>query len=475
MTKTLKTKSILSTLIVFFSILLIPSQTANGAVMSPCPKSKLGKIVNGSVCKKVGIFYRWVKIQESTPVKLPDPTPSVTPAVSATPTPTPTIEKITYKYPNQPSENIDLCKIKDLTTSRQDLFTGFPVMQPWTQRSGTVKWALIPIDFADSPGENNFKVRVTEQMQLLSEWYSMVSYGKIKIEWVVADDWIRLSGKSADWSNNKSGTANRPDVVKFWSKAIADVDPHFDFTGIQVANFILPKNQTFMLEGTQTFPFEDFMKQLKTDEGKLASLTIIGKYFEDPNRPYWSYWAHEFGHAIALPHIGSSYKSNSFSSLDIMASQDGVTRDLSGWLRFISGWMDDNKVYCQSFSNLSELDLSLVPLNNADDGYKMAVIPLSDGKGLIIESRRHTKYACEVSRNQDGVLVYIYDPRMNYLDESGFLTPVYPSSRNIVDNSCGIQRTPDQLLHPGDVVKIGNIVIQVINSGQYDTVKIIKQ
>jgi M6 family metalloprotease-like protein len=225
--------------------------------------------------------------------------------------------------------------------------TGFP-RHTIAQKTGTVKWALIPLDFSDLNGEANFRSRVDEQMKLTSEWFETVSEGKYKVEWVVADKWVRLPGKTSDYaisqSVNLNDAANGP---KLFKDAMVAADPSFNFTGVQTVNFILPKGQSFILETSQGFPWDEAVKNLVTNEGSVSSFSIPGKMFDSDNRQYWSYFAHEFGHAMAIPHVGSSREPNPFLGLDIMGNQDGESKELSGWLRFVAGWLDDEKVYCQ--------------------------------------------------------------------------------------------------------------------------------
>ena len=138
-----------------------------------------------------GVGFRVQLISQSTPTQTPTPTPtpmpsptvtpsatpSPTPTVSATPTPSPTqtVKDVVYQPPTEPSENIELCKIKDVSKTRGMTGAGFPEWNALTAKSGTVKWALIPIDFSDFPGEANFRARVDEQMKLLTEWFDVVS------------------------------------------------------------------------------------------------------------------------------------------------------------------------------------------------------------------------------------------------------------------------------------------------------------
>lgn len=71
--------------IIVISLLISSSNISTAAEMRPCASKQINKVLNGSVCKKVGIFYRWVKVD--TPVVTTQPTP-VSKTTIAQPVPT---------------------------------------------------------------------------------------------------------------------------------------------------------------------------------------------------------------------------------------------------------------------------------------------------------------------------------------------------------------------------------------------------
>lgn len=428
----------------------------------PCSRSNVNKIVNDKICLPNGKVYRWAIKKEFKPTPVFTPITIPTPMETTKP-----IKNITYTPPSVPSDNIELCKIKEVSNSRGMTGAGFPEWNTLTLSKGTVKWALIPIDFPDLRGEKNFRSRVDDQMKLLSEWYSTVSEGKFNVEWVVQDKWVTLPGMAKDYiiptSVNLNNAANGP---KLFKEAMDAADKVFDFTNIQTVNFILPSGQTFMGEGSQGFPWDQAVKDYVSNEGKISSYSIPGEFFDLPGKTYWSYWAHEFGHAIGLPHIGASKGDTPpFNALDLMGGQDGPSRELSGWLRFYARWLPDEKVYCKESNNLKSVELTLIPLSETDLGIKLAIIPLLGSKAIIIESRRVTKFSCTTPTLRNGVLVYIYDAKLGH--NENFLIPVTPKGRQSEDDSCGelnnrSDLSKDELLHKGDKVTIDGITIEVI-------------
>ena len=388
-------------------------------------------------------------------------------------------KSISYSPPSQPSANIELCKIKEDNSNRRrfdnSLPTGFPASTfPFATKTGTVKWALIPLDFPDLAGEANFRSRVDEQMKLTSEWFATVSEGKFKVEWVVLDKWVRIPNPTSEYTIDKSDNLERvPNAIKLWNNAMTESDKVFDFTGIQTVNFILPKGQDFVQESLQGFPWQPEVKAVVTNEGSVSSFSIAGRFFDKLNRKYWSYWVHEFGHAMALPHIGNSRDPNPFLGSDIMANQDGETRELSGWLRFVAGWLDDEKVYCQELSTLKNTDITLVPLSGSGNGVKMVVVPISATKAVVIESRRETKFSCTMPSKRNGVLAYIYDATLSHGEN--FLQPI-STGRWALESSSDCPVVPNQnyILYKGDKISVEGVTIEVVDSLNYDKIKLSK-
>ena len=196
-------------------------------------------------------------------------------------------------------------------------------------------------------------------------------------------------------------------------------------------------------------------------EGKLSTFSILGQYFNDPSRPYWTYWAHEYGHVLGIPHIGSSSISYSFQQYDLMGDQD-ARRELSGWHRFaVTKWLEDKWVFCKNKENINSEIVYLNDLNSIGNGNKLVVIPISASKTLIAESRRNNKYTgrARVSGNLNGVFVYIYDSTLGHNQQ--YLT-LLPSVN-------------DSVLSTNESANYEGVTIKVLNMGNQDKILITKQ
>jgi M6 family metalloprotease-like protein len=478
---------------------------ASGAVKAgaSCTKLKATTTVSGYkyTCIKSGNKLVWSKgVRTSTPAPAPTVTVTATPApaptvtvtatpapaptvtVTATPAPAPTVTvtaspspspaaivKEIYSSPTYLSLDVENCKIKESSSQRGMTGAGFPLWKTLTPSTGTVKWALIPIDFPDLPGEANFRIRVDEQMKLLSKWYENVSEGKFKVEWVVLDKWVTIPELSTNYLIPQSNSpAESSKIAQFWKTAMDESDKSFDFSNIQTVNFVLPKGENIMAASMQGFPWNDAVKNYTTKEGKISSFSVVGKYMESQSESYWSYWAHEFGHAIGLPHIGGSYSSNAFQPLDLMGHQGGLTRELSGWIRFYAGWMPDEKVYCQEKERFKTVDLSLVPLSNSESGIKMSVIKISDTKAVVIESRRVNEFNISKDPSLSGVLAYVYDAKLGHGEN--FLIPVVPDGRTKKNGYYADYINP--IMKSGDTATVEGLKIEILQNGLFDKIRI---
>ena len=423
-----------------------------------------------------GVGFR---VQLLTATSTPAPKP---PIAKPTPTPAPPPTPVSYVPPSVTGDSVQLCKLQEASQRRGYTFAGFPLINKQylqsiagpVYKTGTIKWALIPVDFADLPGDIDWRLRLEKETELLSEWFELVSEGKLKVEWVIADSWIRLPGVSSDYPVTKvRGLNNTPGGIKLFQTAMVTADPHVDFTNVQTVNFMLPMNQEIAKEGENGFPWDPHVKDLVTNEGRISSFTISGKYQTRPDTPLWAYWMHEAGHGMEMPHVGGGGPEPSpFNEWDIMGGQDGPSLELSGWLRFLTGWLPDEKVYCKDSQNLQSVEIMLAPLSGTETGVKLAIFPLSATKALLVESRRVTKFSCTTPTPRNGVLVYVLDLTLGHGQD--FLIPVSPPNRITTErfecNGFPSYSSLDVLLHEGDKVSYGGLTVELNKSSNLDKI-----
>lgn len=440
-----------------------------------CAKQGSTKSYKGEkfTCIKSGKKLVWSKgkvEKQAAPASTPAPTPISTSSAIPQPVPSPTPSPSLTITSAVSSSPIALCEIKEDNSFRRtngSVIGGFPGKATIVDKKGTINVAIIPIDWADLPGERDWENRVTDQISLFNDYWKMVSGDNIKFKWTLQKNWIRLPGISRDYSVPYSEAM--PETVKFFEKVVPVVNAQFDFTGIEIVHFIAPKAQEIFPESTQVLNPQGMRNHpLK----EVKAMTMVGKFFDletmGERRTYWSYWAHEQGHIFEYAHLGNP-RGSSFpmQGLDLMGIQDGPSRTLSGWWRFLSGWLEPEQILCLPKERVTKVEVLLRPIDRDGVGSKLIVIPLSTSEALVVESRRKTKFDIQNRQNLDGVLVYKYNAKLGHLQD--FLTPFAPpSSSEDEDAYTGQVR---YLMKVGDFVVESGIEIEFDSqSGSFDKV-----
>ena len=453
---------------VSFSVLLSVIGTQSSSAASAggrCSKAGLTQRTKGttSTCVKNGKTLRWARASSK----------KANPAATA---------QETYVQPTQTSDGADTCKLLDQSSQRlqfQALVAGFPTLERNFEKSGIFKVAFIPIDFSDQIGESDPVGRYKDQMKLFVDYYDMVSEGRVKFEWSTHNSWVRMPGSINSYSLARSG-----DNFSIATAALSAADPVFNFSGVRAVYFVLPKAQTAIRESVQGFLHGPFGASggFQTAEARIVNFALAGNYFDQPNKTVWSYWAHETGHMFPLPDlydqtgqwgaVALPIPGGPFSGFDMMANQDGPSRTLSSWLRFIQGWISDSQVFCKSIDNLTKFQIMLNPIDNRTPGFKSVMVRTSDSRLVVVESRRTSNFDCP-SASRNGIIVYTVDTRISHGE--GIQRLVAPVGRGLVNEyGCGVPPQYDAILKTGDSVSADGVNVRLVKSGAYDTIEVSK-
>ena len=391
-----------------------------------------------------------------------------------------TVPTETYIAPTTAGASTEECKLVEASPERAkygNIFAAFPPLPGNLEPSGTFKVALVPIDWADLPGEANPLSRVTDQIKQFNDWYDTVSEGKVSFVWSTYDKYVRVPGSASTYFQAQSGGGDTMAIA-----AIAAADPYVDFTGVRAVYFLAPKGQRIFLESSQAFKDLNLSAPIPTNEGLIMNYALAGAYFDVAPKNYWSYWVHETGHMFKLPDLKYNWNNHGevelpvpigpFSGFDMLSSQDGPARTLSSWLRWIIGWLPAQSLYCQNYSDLTKTTIMLNPMDNRTSGIKSAMIKISPTKIIAVESRRPASYDCKAPTNRAGVLVYIVDATVGHGEGTQTLIP--PAGRGLVRNDCGTPGILDAILDVGNSVTTNGVTVKLIKSDKYDTVEISK-
>jgi hypothetical protein len=161
---------------------------------------------------------------------------------------------------------------------------------------------------------------------------------------------------------------------------------------------------------------------------------------------------------------------------DIMTNQDGVSKALSTWLMWLAGWLEDDEIACLTKDVIGEGSIEISPVHIDDGKHKSVIVPMSETKAVVIESRRKTQFDVdkEVNRSRDGVIVYVVDTEIQ--NGSGLATVIAPKGRTLVrmeEAATNGDINLDAVLYEGNFLEIGGIKIEVASAWETsDTINI---
>jgi hypothetical protein len=271
-----------------------------------------------------------------------------------------------------------------------------------------------------------------------------------------------------------------------------------------------------------------------TDEGAIRAWVGNGYIFYRPdlvqNGGLAMFYVHEtlhdigisdiyrYGHHVADETFGNGLAIVPMGEWAVMSAPLGNAREVIAWHRWLLGWLGDEQVYCRPSDSLVDVEISLSPLTREEEGYKAAMIPVSDRKVIVVESRRAEGYSATAGNiniaidvdgvrkraslrdfGTDGLLVYTYDTSV--IDGAGQSWVQIPDGRpsewgpatcpmtvctwadrenpwllwdpDNPDNVL-IETHLDPLLRIGDSITVEGVTIELIEWGESDRVRIFK-
>lgn len=383
--------------------------------------------------------------------------------------------------PVQAAGNVDSsqCQLTDQRPVRnQPYAVGFPKSQEDTRTSGTLRLVLVAIDFQDAAGTDEELASAQKQIDRFNEYLRFESGGKLSATWEFQKSWSRMPRVSTGYPI-VFGSSSGDD--QFMNDMISVSDTRTNFSGNDFVFILIPKS-------AKDFPSpEGFYANYQTAEGRIQKYFAGGKFFYENDATYkprelWSVWLHEMGHTFGLAgHAPFA------TSLNIMENQDGFSKTMSAWDKFLMNWMPSGGVYCRPSSTLGTVDVQLVPMQRLTAGFRSIMIPLTASKLIVVESHRAEGFGDRLSKGTYGVMAYVVDTTLDN-DRSGenvgqgrtrfasLLIPSNSSSRGLSDEvfSRGGTGILDSLMLQGESVSFGGVSIAFVSSGDYDTIRISK-
>lgn len=385
--------------------------------------------------------------------------------------------------PPELSSDASICKLPDRTTGVTSMpgtiFVGFPATPGFIPLTGTSTVLMLPVDWSDVPGAPEYINKGKQHAKMFSDYYRSVSNNKLVFDWKFYENWVRLPGSAEEY--RVQGPFPHPKLIQ---SAIAAADPLVDFSGIAGVYLLLPETQEVMHEGTQDHYLPGKPPIAISNEGEILSYVASGKLFDEPgHRNIWSHWVHETAHFLNMPDLydfGGQWEGEQldipvgpFSGFDMMSNQDGPTREINSWSRFIMGWLEDDEIYCQDFTNFQDSTFELTHLSDKKDNLKSVMIRLSETEALVVESRRPTNYDLQTNQSREGILVYTVDTTLGH--GQGYLKLIAPEGRGLVNPGFkSVDFQYDAVLYEGDSINHRGITVYVDKLGKKDTVAVFK-
>lgn len=379
------------------------------------------------------------------------------------------------------ADTAEACRLRETSYPRQlneHIFTAFPPISKNLPSAGNFTLAIVPVHYLDLPAETEPLKRVRDDMQALVDYYELQSEGRVRFRWSATEKSVLLPGTANELEGMKGSAAE----VDYARRVLAAVDPFVNFDGVHSAVFVLPPGSK-NINGIQLMYPLKISAPLVTSEQNIFNFLMAGTYFGNSVRPEWTYWAHEMGHAFHLPDLYAQPWSPTvrnmrkfdvpgpFHGWDFMASQDGPSRTINMWLRWVRGWATDSQIHCRRVAEIEDLEIDLVPVETSASGTKAVVIVFGSSRALVVESRRETKFNLRNDVIDEGVFAYEVDTSLGHGEIP--LLPIKLGAKISV-NPGGDRNPPyfDSLITEGQVLRYENLYVKFLSSGNQDRVRI---
>jgi M6 family metalloprotease-like protein len=357
---------------------------------------------------------------------------------------------------------IETCKAENAGHNTH-FAVGFPMWPERAKLSGTLKIAIVAVDFPDLQDAGNPMEHFKEVLDLNKDFFEKMTNNKVKIEYISTNSYIRMPKSIYDYNLSGNLFEHTFDGNIYWKyvrEAIAVTDSKIDFTGATSMFVLTPPATTIKMIGTFVAGALEPGQEMITNEGKIFNVMIRGngKYPEDN----WG-WIHEFGHGLGMTDLRdvvdpAKQNSDDLGVFDLMNSLQ--MPELLIWERFTLGIINDDQIRCVTKN--SPTTHWIVPVEELSNRTKGIVIPLSKTKAIIVESRRKLGYDTKMQSKTEGALVYTLDTTITYGQSPIKIVPRVGST--------DIHWRTDSTLHVNDSVTVEGWKITVVESGEFGEV-----
>ena len=299
---------------------------------------------------------------------------------------------------------------------------GFPRHRLAAPATGTVRVAVLFMDFPDATASYSTRDETGESLKFAERYLEEASYGALDLEFVPLHRWLRSEHEHTHYLVGYR-------LQGFDSEAARVADARVDFSQFDILMTVLP-SQHFS-GGTAVGP-------VSTDEGivgatvRINSISPMIRFGGESTVPLdWGrIAAHELLHALGLADLyriggalelieeppgklrfGAHFGIMGLGAYFLLDEDDprmhtyfpGSDGEALAWSRWQLGWLDADQIRCVSGDDAT---VALRPVaRNPGSGTAMAAVPLTAHEVIVVESRR------SIGRDtglllEEGVLLY---------------------------------------------------------------------
>ena len=306
----------------------------------------------------------------------------------------------------------------------------------------------------------------------VADWAKYSSDGESAIEVRYPKNYIEFPNKVSSYSVFHETRANSPEHVRFAKDMISAVDSQINFTGTDMIIVVVPP-------GTPLVNFQQgSLRDMVTNEGTIRigstqypyTLTDM-KSVKFPSFliPFW--WLHELYHSgVGLDdHYGDTkWDVNTDYGLGRWTLMTPDGGDLSGWEKWFLGFLTDSQVHC--INPVEPTIRWIAPSSVKTKEKKLIVIPISQTKGIVIESIRPAGLYYKIQKASAGVLMYEIDLSVD--NHGSGMKLILPTNRNPNLPPFFLSQAP---FRQGESAVSNGFRITIVESGDFgDVVKVEK-
>ena len=332
---------------------------------------------------------------------------------------------------------------------------------------------VIPIYASDTERpKNSPEADYGRYTDVLSSWAKYSSDGESAIEIRYPDSYIEFSNKVSSYNIYHENNHDNPAHMKFVKDLVQNVDSKINFSGSNLIIVVVPPGTP--LKNFQQGVLRDFV----TNEGSITHgstmypFTLTGLEtikFSNFLTPF--FWLHELYHAgYGLDDHYGDYKEdvNTEYGLGQWSLMTPYGGDLSAWEKWILGFITDSQVHCVNPNQSTTRWIA--PSSVKSKEKKLVVIPISQTKGIVLESIRAAGLYYKISKESEGLLPYVVD--LEIVGHGLGMKLILPTNRNPNQPPFFLSQAP---LREGESVVSNGFKITVVESGTFgDVVKVEK-